>query len=92
MSFWRCPVCGGDDLEVLVAAWAELRQTPWNGTTEVETELGNASDNDHEWSRESSMLCGGCGRRGKAGEFERTDPPDGCLGLEGREAGEAEEV
>ena len=72
---YRCPDCGGTDLEVDVTCRAKLLQ---NAPHKFETSVDEAEDGSHEWGPESMMFCMNedCGRQGIADEFDTGGPDD----------------
>jgi len=70
---WKCPKCGGTELEVKVEVLAKLIQyvgDDGEGTFETDIRSG-----DHEWDSNSAMVClaDGCEHVAPAGEFDTED-------------------
>ena len=81
---WRCPKCGGTELDVTVKVWALLEQT----LDEPENMFQTCVDQgDHEWDGDSPMKCLGCGFTGRSRRFFFRAGPAGTLlvGAERRE-------
>ena len=66
MKTYKCPVCQcKHSLEVVITTQAKLIQTDEDN---LETDTDEASNRDHEWDDNSTMICG-CGFTGAAKEF-----------------------
>lgn len=67
---WKCPDCGGDDLEVDITCRAKLIQD--DDGENFQTDVDEALDGSHEWGENSNMSCMNeeCGRQGIADEFD----------------------
>lgn len=77
---WKCPGCGGDNLDVLVTVWARLSQwKEWRGRELVPvfgTDADSGHDGGHEWDEDSVMYCLDCMKQDRASKFETEGEED----------------
>ena len=70
---FKCPECGGLDMDVAVSAWARVTS---NSNDNVETDITNALNGDQEWDGDSHMQCRDCDHQGVVNDFERDQQED----------------
>lgn len=67
LSRFKCPTCGGDDVQVSITTWARMIT---NTRGEIETDTEDADDNSHDWDGKSMMKCLLCCHMAPADEFD----------------------
>ena len=73
---WKCPKCGNEDnLRVVALVTLRLDQDDEYDKGNFQTAPSDdAGEGDHEWGRNSIMICRACEHIGLAGQFEYTVP------------------